>query len=247
MNTSVCLATYNGERYLVEQIDSILNQLDKDDELIVVDDCSKDNTIAILNNYNDDRIKVYKNERNLGHVKSFGRAISLATKEFIVMADQDDIWIENRLHTMISSMKNNNAMLVSSNSEYIDESGSRIKDYVEGLSRQDSSNIKKNLYRIFKGKADYFGCAMAFHRKLNNIVLPIPSHVESHDIWIALCGILQKSNLHIEEKTLKRRVHGTNASILQRKLLPKIWSRIIFLISIATIYYRKIARKKWST
>ena len=91
---SVCIATYNGEKYIDEQLLSILKQLGPDDEVIIVDDYSKDNTVDKIRKFNDPRVNIYENEVNRSHVYSFGRAISLATSDIIFMSDQDDLWID---------------------------------------------------------------------------------------------------------------------------------------------------------
>ena len=103
---SIAMATYNGEKYLREQIDSILNQTIQDFELIVCDDCSTDTTWNILLEYQsqDKRIKCYRNEENLGFKKNFEKAIKLCTGEYIALSDQDDIWLEEKVETMIGIM-----------------------------------------------------------------------------------------------------------------------------------------------
>ena len=88
MKSSICLATYNGERFIGEQMESILNQINNDDEIIIVDDCSNDNTVNILKSINDPRINIYVNEINEGHVFSFERSIALAKNEIIFMASK---------------------------------------------------------------------------------------------------------------------------------------------------------------
>jgi Glycosyltransferases involved in cell wall biogenesis len=96
MTTSVALCTFNGEKFLRQQIDSILNQSMKVDEIVVCDDRSKDATIDILNGYQKKYpsvFKIYQNESNLGSVKNFERAVSLCSNEIIFLSDQDDFWI----------------------------------------------------------------------------------------------------------------------------------------------------------
>jgi len=244
MSVSVCLASYNGAKFIKLQLDSIIDQLDKDDEIIIVDDCSKDNTLDIIKSFNDSRIKIYLNETNKGHVFSFGRAISLATKEIIFMSDQDDIWKKNRVVLMKEQLINSDAMLISSNSDFIDSDGVQINYIVDGVHSASSEKNLNNIIDIFVGKGNYYGCAMAFKKELTQLVLPIPTYVESHDLWIALAANILKSNLHFDGITLKRRVHGSNASILKRKLIPKLWSRVVFVRSILEIFIRKLSLKE---
>lgn len=244
MNISVCLASYNGGRFIELQLNSIIKQLDKDDELIIVDDCSTDNTVSIIRSINDNRIKVFFNEINRGHVFSFGCAIALATKDIIFMSDQDDVWIEGRVALMKNKLQNSSAMLVSSNSNFVDSKGNKIDFNVDGVYSEFSDKNINNIIDIFKGKGNYFGCAMALKKELKELILPIPNYVESHDLWIAMAANISKTNLHCDEATLYRRVHGANASIVKRKIYLKLCSRIIFMRSMFHLFFRKLLLKK---
>lgn len=237
MNVSVCMATYNGEPYLYDQVTSILEQLGSADELVVVDDASHDGTVSLLEQFGDSRIKLYCNERNIGHVQTFSKVISLASNPIILMADQDDIWVKGRLQVMRESLAGTTA-LVSSNSDFIDIDGLPITPLHIGLCESDSSLYAVNIARIFCGAAFYDGCAMGFRSELRELILPIPSYVESHDLWIAMAANMAKSNLHLNQITLKRRVHGHNASVISRQPIRKLWSRVIFLLSLIHICYR---------
>lgn len=103
---SIAMATYNGEKYLRKQIDSILDQTIQDFELIVCDDCSTDTTWNILLMYQlqDSRIKCYRNEENLGFKKNFEKAIGLCSGEYIALSDQDDIWTEKHLQVLVENL-----------------------------------------------------------------------------------------------------------------------------------------------
>ena len=89
---SVCIATYNGEKFIEEQIRSILLQLDSHDEIVISDDHSTDKTIQIIKSINDDRIKIIYNKNNKGYTNNFENAISKASGDFIYLSDQDDVW-----------------------------------------------------------------------------------------------------------------------------------------------------------
>ena len=138
MKVSVCIATYNGEKYILKQINSILPQLDSDDEVIILDDCSTDNTVDILRGIKDDRIKIFNNDKNMSHVFSFGKAISLANNDVIFMSDQDDIWLPGRLKLMKETLVKEGALLISTNSEYIDNSDKEINFPIKGLKENTS-------------------------------------------------------------------------------------------------------------
>ena len=238
MKISVCIATYNGAKFVREQLVSIIKQLTSEDEIIVVDDCSSDDTLKIIEFINDLRIRIFKNDENKGPVYSFARAISLAKNEIVFMSDQDDIWVKGRVELMVNMLVKSGASVISSNSEFIDSVGNRIFYSVDGVNKNNSKKYFNNILAILIGKTNYFGCAMAFRKDICRIILPIPSFVESHDLWIALASNLIKSNCHIDEKTLDRRIHTNNISIINRGLLPKIWSRIIFVRSILVLLFR---------
>ena len=236
---SVCMACYNGEKYIEEQILSILPQLNEFDELIIIDDHSSDKTGQIVQELKDKRIKYVLNEKNLGVNRSFEKAIRKAKNDYIFMADQDDLWTEGRVENMLKKLKEGK-LLVSGNSKAIDSDGQK-SDYDLGtLYETDSDKYGKNILRIFTGKAYYYGCAMAFDRKLRKVILPFPKYIESHDLWIAMAANMLKSNCHLEDIVLKRRIHGKNASVLQRKLSEKLYARWIFAKSYATLFGRLI-------
>jgi len=232
------MAAYNGARYLREQVQSILAQLGPGDELVVVDDASTDETLALLLSFDDRRIHVHRNTQNLGHVQSFARALSLARHDLLLMSDQDDVWLPERATLMRSALAHPNAWVVSTNSRYIDGEGNRINFDAEGVSASRSTHHFANICSIFTGRRRYYGCAMGLRREILPIVLPIPDFVESHDLWIALASNLARANLHLDSETLSRRVHGSNASIVTRPLRQKLWSRVIFLRSLALLLYR---------
>jgi glycosyltransferase involved in cell wall biosynthesis len=243
MNVSVCMATYNGETYLSEQVASILEQMGSADELVVVDDASHDGTVSLLELFGDRRVKVHRNERNMGHVQTFSKVISLASNPIILMADQDDVWIKGRVQVMRESLAGTNA-LVSSNSDFIDSEGRPTAPLHVGLCKSDSHRYALNITRIFTGEAFYDGCAMGLRSEFRVLILPIPRYVESHDLWIAMAANLAKSNLHLEQITLKRRVHGQNASVVSRKPLRKLWSRAIFVLSLLHLSLRLLTRHR---
>lgn len=243
MNCSICICTYNGQTYIDEQIVSILSQISIFDEVIVIDDCSNDSTVNSIENYRDARIKVIVNQYNLGPVKSFEKAIKLAKNGLIFLSDQDDIWKEGRYELMKNTLLNSDAFLLSSNSIFIDKYNEPINFEIDGVFEKDSKNYIKNIIDIFVGKKNYYGCCMVFKRELINTILPIPNFVESHDLWIAMCSNLTKKNIHLEEITLKRRIHGNNASVIARSIIKKVYSRFLFVIQILVIYKRLLSKK----
>src|SRR3954468_282352 len=135
--TSVCMATFNGETYVGRQLQSILDQLSADDEVIVVDDCSTDGTIEAIRRLNDPRIAVYVNDRNRREVYSFSRAISLAQHQDIFLSDQDDIWLPGRVALMTEAL--HGALLVTTNFDWMDQDERWLQVSYDGVLPADSS------------------------------------------------------------------------------------------------------------
>jgi glycosyltransferase involved in cell wall biosynthesis len=236
--TTVCMAVFNGEKYVGRQLETILEQLAAADEVIVVDDCSTDGTIERIESFNDPRVTVHRNDCNQGEVYSFSRAISLAAGEYIFLADQDDIWLPGRVTLIREALQT--ALLATTNFEWIDQDERPLQISHDGVASQNSGRHIKNIADIFVGKTNYFGCAMAFRRALVPLIVPIPDYVESHDCWIALAGNLIRSNVHLDEKTLRKRRHGNNATSTtsSRSLALKLRARAIFARSLVELRNR---------
>jgi glycosyltransferase involved in cell wall biosynthesis len=231
---SVCMATFNGEAYVSRQVISILGQLQPTDELIVVDDCSTDGTLEIIRKINDPRISIHVNDRNRREVFSFSRAMSLGKNDLLFLSDQDDVWLPGRVALMQECLLSSGTNVVTSNFDWIDENDKPINVRYDGVKSHSSKMYFKNIVDIFLGKTNYFGCAMALRREFAQMVLPIPSFVESHDLWIALASNLAGSNVHLDERTFLKRKHNNNTTntVSTRNLSQKLKSRLVFLRSI---------------
>ena len=222
---SVCMATYNGEKYVEEQTRSILCQLGKDDELIISDDASNDNTITVIQQIKDDRIKILHNE-NHGIVHNFENALRNATGNYIFLCDQDDIWLPNKVNEMLEVLQSYD--LVVSDCVVVDKN---LKVISNSFFREEASckGFVKNLY-----KNSYLGCCMAFRKKILEYVLPFPKHIAMHDIWIGLNVELRGSSFFLEKPLILYRRHGGNASSSSEKshnpFLYKLQYRAYFVI-----------------
>lgn len=243
MNSSVCLAAYNGSAFIAEQIESILTQLGPDDELIVVDDKSSDDTCDIVRRFNDDRIRLYVNARNLGVNANFEAAIRRASGDIIFLSDQDDIWLPGRLDLMKERISSGGASVVVSNYKLVD-AGLRPLDipWCPDLEETFDHRPIANVLGIVRGTRNYFGCAMAFRADLRFKLLPFPAGVESHDLWIAIFGIVDGHLQHLETQTLLHRVHGSNASVVSRPFLQRVFSRIRFASQLLVAIWRSSLR-----
>jgi glycosyltransferase involved in cell wall biosynthesis len=234
------MATYNGERYVARQLMSILSELAENDEVIVVDDQSTDRTVEEVKRIGDRRITIHVNDRNRGEVFSFSRAMALAKNDFLFLSDQDDVWIPTRVSIMQQRLISSGVGVVSSNFEWMDANDELIDVPYDGVASRDSKRHLRNIVDIFLGKTNYFGCAMALRREFVGLVVPIPSFVESHDLWIALASNLAASNAHLDERTLRKRRHASNttSTVSTRSVYRKLISRVVFARSLLTLHRR---------
>lgn len=236
---SVCMAAYNGSLHIAEQVDSILSELGPHDELIIVDDCSTDQTVQLISGIKDARIRLIAARTNRGYVKTFERALEEARGKYVFLSDQDDIWIPGRVELMISAM--GQSSLVVSNCQHIEGIPGRFQEI--RLHEKDSRHTVRNALGILVGYRLHWGCAMALRRTLLEQVLPFPSYMkESHDQWIAMVGIANRSIQYLETDTILHRLHGDNLTPKgMRSFSEIIAARISFLRNLVTALARAAA------
>ena len=215
---SVAMATYNGERFIKKQIDSILVNLKDNDELIISDDGSNDNTIAIIEEYKDERIKLIKGPRK-GVIKNFENAIKYANGDIIFLADQDDIWVENKVKKILNVFEGNEEVtLVIHDNKVFDSETNKILIESFFKYRKSGSGIIKNII-----KNTYIGCCIAFKKELKPYLENIPIDIEMHDQWIGVinekkCG----KSYFLPECLLFYRRHQNNVSSMKRYPIMQI-------------------------
>lgn len=203
---SVALCTYNGEKFLSEQMDSILTQTYKNLEIIIVDDCSVDKTINIISVYaeKDKRIKLFRNEANLGFNKNFEKALSLTSGDYIAISDQDDIWLPQKLQQLLDNIKNN--WLIFSNSNYL------------GDSKQDRLLKNFKLPSNYKGillRNHVTGHTSLLHRDFLNYIFPFPQD-GYYDWWMGFIASYHNKIAFLDEALTLYRVHSN--SVVQSRL-----------------------------
>ena len=121
---------YNGSEFLSEAIESTLNQTYEDFEYLIIDDCSTDDSVSIIESYNDSRIKLIKNKKNLGVAKTFNKGLSIIDSKYVVRLDQDDVNKDNRVEEQIKFLESNsNIDIVCSWEQTIDYNGDKIRDW----------------------------------------------------------------------------------------------------------------------
>lgn len=211
---SIAMTTYNGEKYLREQLDSILIQTYKDIELIICDDCSSDNTKNILSEYanKDKRVKIFFNEKNLGFKKNFEKAVNLCTGDFIALSDQDDIWFPEHLNMLFENIKDYPMSV--GNAVLIDSSGKELGQLLnqnEGLFIWPSDS-QKLIYRIILGGNCFQGASSLFRASFIKKVLPIPSDVLYHDAWFSACATMDMGISYTFKPITYYRQHGNNVT-----------------------------------
>jgi glycosyltransferase involved in cell wall biosynthesis len=234
---SVCLATYNGQRYIGDQIRTILEDISVVDEVVVVDDASTDNTVAIIEAFLDPRIRIHVNSVNQGHVKAFERAIRLAIGSSVCLADQDDLWPRGRTDAIAEALCGYDA--VAGQFQTFNESGDT---YTSSLRPADSAHAFRNVASLALGRREYYGCAMAFNSSVREYMLPIPRYVEAHDHWIALCGNICGELGHLDRVLVLRRLHDSNlTSSRRRPIRSMLLSRVILTRSTVRLLYRSFA------
>lgn len=225
---SVCMATYNGEKYLKEQIDSILVQLAPQDELIISDDGSTDKTLEIIKSYKDNRITLLEGNSFHSPILNFENALKQSKGSYIFLSDQDDIWYEDKVKTVMPLLERydcvvSDATVIAADRTLIADSFFRLNHSGPGLLR----NIIKN---------GYLGCCMAFNRMILEKALPIPNSIPMHDTWIGLVSEKYGKPLFLKEALIYYRRHGANASSTtersKRSLKSKIADRFIFMKNI---------------
>lgn len=224
ISISVAMATYNGEDFLEEQLNSIIQNLEENDELIISDDGSTDRTLDILNKYakSDKRIKLLTGPQK-GFIKNFENALKYCTKEYIFLSDQDDIWISNKRNVIISYFLSKKPIAIIHDALVVDKNGEQIIN-----SWYKYRNTKKGIINnVIKNR--FLGCCMAFDRKLLKQALPIPN-ISMHDWWLGLCAQKYGKIEIIEEKLIKYRRHDKNVSNLIHDSIIKMISNRLKLV-----------------
>lgn len=206
MKISVCMATYNGEKYIEEQLKSILDQLSEEDEVVISDDHSKDSTINVIQSINDPRIRVYYNEGEKGYTKNFENALKHSEGDIIFLSDQDDVWIEGKVKAVLNSLKR--FQFVVTDAEIVDGSLNTLY-----ASHFKLTSVKSGFIRNFS-KTRYIGACMAFKRCVLDKALPFPKNQSlcAHDYWLAIVSEMYFKAGLIETPYLKYRRHDANAS-----------------------------------
>lgn len=206
---SVALATYNGEKYIRVQMDSILSNLELEDEIIVSDDGSSDQTLSIIRSFNDQRIKIIHGP-GCGLVQNFANAVANCSGDIIFLCDQDDIWYANKVKKVCAIFERTDYVLIEHDAKVTDESGNIIYPSFFAY-RKVRTGVMKNIIRN-----TYHGCLIAFKSELKEQILPFPNKGCLHDQWIGIIAELEGKTLFFEDVLMEYKRHENNASSFKR-------------------------------
>lgn len=237
---SVCIPTFNGSKYIREQINSILPQISYDDEIIISDNSSTDDTIEVIKSLNDPRIKIYDfkselksnlNNDILGRVSlNVQNALSKASGDYIFLSDQDDIWLEGRISNALLHLKNDKPTVVVCNCSVVDETNNvLIESYFSYI--KPSGNIFRTIY-----KSSFHGCCMAFNRLVLEKAFPFPQYAIGHDLWLGIIGTYYGEVYFLQKPLVLYRRHSSTVTTTgfesKRSLFDKIKYRYLIILSL---------------
>jgi glycosyltransferase involved in cell wall biosynthesis len=235
---SVCIATYNGEKYILEQLKSIISQLSPSDEIIISDDNSNDNTLELIRSLKLPMIRIFNNKKEHGYTSNFENALMHAHGDYIFVSDQDDVWIDKKVRVCLNYLKRYDFVV----------SDAIITD--SALSRSDYSYFQeRNPYKSLIGniiKFGYLGCCMAFKRELLNMALPFPHKHKlcTHDNWLLLVALSSYKVKIINERLIYYRRHDNNTSsggfLNTTSFMFKIKYRLYLMFHVFCRYIKKI-------
>lgn len=213
----ILLASYNGEKYIAEQIDSILNQTYKDWFLYIKDDCSTDNTLSIIRNYESrykDNIKVITSDIKSGSAKdNFFSMLKCSENEYIMTCDQDDVWLPNKieitLYKMLEAEKENKdiPILVHTDLKVVDE---KLKKITDSLIKMQNIDFRRDKLNNLLVQNIVTGCTVMVNRKLLDYIKIVPLQAIMHDWWLALLASAIGKIYFIDIPTVLYRQHSNN-------------------------------------
>jgi glycosyltransferase involved in cell wall biosynthesis len=218
-NIDILLATYNGEKYLGEQIESILEQSNRDWQLLIRDDGSEDGTVSIIKDYAakySDRIKLVEdNAGRLGTKLNFERLLQCSNSEYVMFCDQDDVWLPKKIEITLNLMKSTEKehpgkpVLVHTDLRVVD---SRLKTIAKSMWRyqRTSPETGADINKVMLQNVAT-GCTIMINRKAKSISLPIPEEAVMHDWWIVINVAKHGKIAHVPDQLVLYRQHPDNA------------------------------------
>lgn len=214
---SVALCTYNGEQFLMEQLESLKKQTQLPDEVVVCDDGSTDHTVALVQQFAQEapfKVRIFVNEKTLGVTKNFEKALALCEGDFLFLCDQDDIWETNKIAQMTAFLTQNPSVnVVFSDALLINENGVSLQQRLWEVVRLGTPQLTqwqngKSIYLMLIGNR-VAGCTMAVRRSFLQAILPFPTDIPAflHDTWIAFVASVLDQIRFIPEPLVQYRQH----------------------------------------
>lgn len=214
---SVCMATYNGEKTIERQLRSILSQLSSTDEVILVDDCSTDNTLEVVKKVAGEfppTVNITQNPINQGPIKSFEKALAQAKGETVFLSDQDDEWLPEKVAAVKEVFEKNQADLVVHDGIVIDGNNEVLDNSWNHFNHND---VNQGVIGTFV-KNGFTGAMMACSKRLVAAALPFPDKLEMHDQWLFLVAKKNHLNISVIDKPLMYYVrHGDNVTGMEKR------------------------------
>lgn len=240
---SVCMASFNGEHYIKDQINSILSCLNERDELVISDDGSADETVRIIEGLKDKKIKLFINSgRPRGCASNFEYALSQASGDYVFLSDQDDIWYENKVSKIMPVLCDADLVISNAAIQYDANNVNKHRTAADLFAlRYPKSNVFSNIY-----SNSYTGCTLAFNRRVLSLALPLPlPHNIMHDHWIATIVLAGKGKIAvIDEPLMAYRVHAHNQTATGYKNVRRTFFRKLYDTITRDIFKRHFWQKK---
>lgn len=222
MKISIAIATYNGAEYIQEQFASFVSQTRMPDELVICDDGSSDETVAIVQRFENTapfKVQLYRNETNLGWIKNFEQAIGLCTGDIIFLSDQDDVWFPEKIQKMVELFEENNSLQVAQCDMILTDSALNVSSITQLGVMRDNGFIEENFI---------FGCGTAIRRTWVAFILPFPEALHGmvgHDIWIHRLAAAMRVRYLLDKPLQYYRRHdaATTSSALSRAQRASTW------------------------
>lgn len=233
MKCSVAMAVYNGSRYIRQQLDSIISQLEDNDELIISVDPSSDDTYDILGEYAkaDARINITDGPGK-GLMANFEHAICACTGDIILLSDQDDVWEADKLSKCRQCFEKPDVMVVLHDAAVYD---AELENIIIP-SFFSYKNVKTGIFTNIM-RNSYMGCCMAFRKELLSIAVPFPKSIPMHDQWIGILGEMKGRTVLINEPLIKYRRHGNNMTEMKH---AGIWQMLSWRISLVWCLLKRV-------
>ncbi|MBQ9092998.1 MAG: glycosyltransferase [Prevotella sp.] len=240
---SVCMTSYDGERYIKEQIDSILMQLGEDDELVISDDGSTDKTLDIISSFNDPRIRVLHHDSKTVRTPflldkpthNFEYALRHSQGDIIFLSDQDDVWEPGKVTMMLKALEH--ADLAVHDCKVVDSTMDTVVEPSYFRYIGVHQGVWNNLL-----KATYLGCCMAFRRRVLMEALPFPETKVGHDLWLGIVADMKYKTALVDRPLIRYRKHKDSRTTSGRRSRHSIWFkmnyRLAVLANIIKLYIR---------